>query len=158
MGVQVNPSFGDEGADGVVVTKNITNDARFPGAGVYIEVQRGDKHAVANPQPGVKPQKVLVSFDDKNPTNVAGYTVHVLQNSNISDDNITVMPQDNPVPVMSDDELKDLALQCLKAREHLKPLLDAGNDSFSLDLEFKVDSKETGTRQVYLKQARPYID
>jgi pyruvate,water dikinase len=158
MGVQINPSFGDEGADGVVVTKNITNDSRFPGAGVYIEVQRGDEHAVANPLPGVKPQKVLVTFDDKDPLNASGYKVNVLQNSNIADDNSTIMNTDNPVPVMSDEELKDLAFQSLKATQHLKPLLDAGNDRFSLDLEFKVDSQETGNRQVYIKQARPYID
>jgi hypothetical protein len=31
-------------------------------------------------------------------------------------------------------------------------------EDFALDLEFKVDKEDSGRRQVYLKQARPYID
>jgi pyruvate, water dikinase len=158
MGIQINPSFSDEVADGVVVTKNIANDSRFPGPAVYIEVQRGDKHAVTNPVAGVKPQKILVSFNSKNSLDTSAYQIHVLQNSNIADDNETILPKDNPVPVLSEGEIKDLAFQCLKAKNHLGPILDASNESFALDLEFKVDSQETGRRQIYLKQARPYID
>jgi hypothetical protein len=158
MGIQVNPSFPDEGADGVVVTKNMADDPRFPGRGVYIEVQRGDKHSVANPEAGVKPQKILVLIDDSNPLDSTKYAVQVLQNSNVADDNESILPNDNPIPVMSADEARDLALQSLKAEAHFKPVLDPENENFSLDLEFKVDSEDTGARQVYLKQARPYID
>lgn len=158
MGIQVNPSFANEGADGVVVTKNMANDPRYPGYGVYIEVQRGDKHSVANPEAGVKPQKILVLVDKSQPLNMATYDVKVLQNSNIADDEDTVLPHDNPNPVMTDVEAKDLVLQSLTAEQHFGPVLDPGNPNFSLDLEFKVDSEDTGSRQVYLKQARPYID
>ncbi len=158
MGIQVNPSFSDEGADGVVVTKNIANDPRYRGAGVYIEVQRGDDHSVANPEPGVKPQKILVLYDARQPLKAASYRVHVLQNSNIADDNKTVLASENPAPVMSDAEIRDLTLQVLKAQAHFKPLLGAEDPDFSLDLEFKVDSADTGSRAVYIKQARPYID
>ncbi|HRO68329.1 MAG TPA: PEP/pyruvate-binding domain-containing protein [Pseudobdellovibrionaceae bacterium] len=158
MGVQVNPSFSTEDADGVVVTKNMSGDSRYPGTGVYIEVQRGDIHSVANPESGVKPQKILVLIDENDPLNQAKYDVKVLQNSNIADDMETVLPHDNPVPVITPDEIKDLTFQSLKAQRHLKPILDPENEKFSLDLEFKVDSGDTGSRQVYLKQARPYID
>jgi pyruvate,water dikinase len=158
MGIQVNPSFAGEEADGVVVTKNIANDARFPGAGVYIEVQRGEKHAVANPKPGVKPQRILVLYDENAPLNVRSYRIHVLQNSNIADDGETILPQDNLAPVLANSEVQDLTLQVLKAHERLQTLLDQNNARFSLDLEFKLDANETGSRQVYLKQARPYID
>jgi pyruvate,water dikinase len=158
IGVQVNPTFSDEGADGVVVTKNMAKDSRFPGAGIYIEVQRGSEHSVANPEAGVKPQKVLVLVDENDRLNVSAYKIEVLQNSNIADDNKTVLPQDNPNPVMKDSEIKDLALQVMKAHVHFKPLLGADKPDFSLDLEFKVDSEDTGARQVYIKQARPYID
>ncbi|RYZ66916.1 MAG: hypothetical protein EOP09_11910, partial [Proteobacteria bacterium] len=158
MGIQVNPSFAGEGADGVVVTKNIANDTRFPGVGVYIEVQRGEKHAVANPEPGVKPQRILVLYAAASPLEVRQYKVQILQNSNIADDGETILPQDNPAPVLSTAEIQDLTFQVLKAHERMQPLLDKNNPVFSLDLEFKVDSAETGARQVYLKQARPYID
>ncbi|MES3038886.1 MAG: hypothetical protein V4736_13335, partial [Bdellovibrionota bacterium] len=158
MGIQVNPSFGTEGADGVVITKNIANEAGLSGKGVYIEVQRGDLHSVANPQPGVKPMKVLVLLNAAEPLKVEQYVVHTLQNSNISDDNETVLPQDNPVPVMTNEQIKDLAFQVTKAQLHFKPIMGANDDDFALDLEFKVDAQDTGSSQVYIKQARPYID
>ncbi len=59
---------------------------------------------------------------------------------------------------MSTEEIKDLAYQSLKAEIHFKPILGRDNPNFSLDLEFKVDSEDTNSRQVYIKQARPYID
>lgn len=158
MGIQVNPSFANEGADGVVVTKNMSGDSRYPGYGVYIEVQRGDEHSVANPKPGVKPMKVLVLVDKTSPQNAAAYDIKVLQTSNIGDDTTTILPQDNPIPVMTNDEIKDLVQQVLKAQAHFGPVLDAENPNFSLDLEFKVDAEDSGARQVYIKQARPYID
>lgn len=158
MGIQVNPSFANEGADGVVVTKNMSGDPRYPGYGVYIEVQRGDDHSVANPEVGVKPMKILVLVDKAQPLNTASYDIKILQQSNIGDDNKTILPQDNPNPVMTEAEIKDLVQQTLKAQAHFGPVLDAQNQNFALDLEFKVDAEDTGIRQVYLKQARPYID
>lgn len=158
MGIQINPSFGDEIADGVVVTKNIAGVPMLQGDGVYIEAQRGDFHSVANPNPGIKPQKILVLYDAQDPLNKDKYNVNVLQQSNIGDDNETVLAQDNPKEVMNNEQAKDLVYQCLKAVGHFRPLL--GNDSpdFSLDLEFKVDAEDTDQPQVYLKQARPYLN
>lgn len=157
MGIQVNPSFGTEKADGVVVTKNVAGVPSLSGDGVYIEAQRGDTYSVANPDPGIKPQKILVLYDKADPLNQDKYSVNVLQNSNIGDDYETILAQDNPNPVMFDAEIKDLVYQSLKAEAHFKPLLGADNPEFSLDLEFKVDDEETAERQVYLKQARPFI-
>ena len=160
MGIQINPSFGDELADGVVVTKNIANVPILAGDGVYIEAQRGDLHSVANPNPGIKPQKILVLYDKQDPLNQDKYTVNVLQQSNIANDMETILAQDNPTAVMSDEEAKDLSYQCLKAVEHFRPLLGNKTDTsdFSLDIEFKVDAEDTDARQVYLKQARPYLN
>lgn len=158
MGMQVNPTFGKELADGVVVTKNITRDANNAGKGVYIEVQRGDKHSVANPEPGAKPQKILVLINESQPLNQDAYEIRILQQSNIGDDFTTILPHDNPNPVMTTAEIKDLTFQVLKAHAHFKPILDADNENFALDLEFKVDDEDTAVRQIYLKQARPYID
>lgn len=158
MGIQVNLAFDDEGADGVVVTKNAAHDPNLPGEGVYIEVQRGNEYSVTNPVAGVKPQKVLVLINKDQPLDQAAYQIKVLQNSNIADDNKTILPQDNPIPVLSDAEIKDLAYQVMKAQLHFKPILGANRADFALDLEFKIDSEDTGSRQIYLKQARPYLE
>ncbi len=158
MGIQVNPSFGDEELDGVVITKNVARNTEIKDAGVYIEAQRGDKHGVANPKAGVKPEQILVTYDTNNPLNTAAYKIHRLQKSNIGDDKMTILPADNPADVMRDEEVVDLVNLVLKAQAHFKPLLGQNKADFALDLEFKVDSADTGKRQVYLKQSRPYID
>lgn len=158
MGIQVNLSFPTEDADGVVVTKNVPRDASCPERCVYIEVQRGSEFSVTNPMPNVKPQQILVSVDAKDPLNKNLYKVNVMQNSNIADDTKTILPHDNPVPVLSLEEIKDLTYQVSKAQDHFKPILGADKADFALDLEFKVDSVDTAQRQIYLKQARPYLD
>lgn len=158
MGIQINPSFANEGVDGVVVTKNVANRADLPGAGVYVEAQRGDKYSVANPEGGTKPERILVLIDEANPLNQEAYVIHVLQKSNVADDGETVLPTDNLNPIMTDAQVKDLVWQSKKAEAHFGPIFADGQPGFSLDIEFKVDSEETGAPAVYLKQARPYID
>ncbi len=158
MGIQINPSFSNELVDGVVVTKNIAAAPSLSGKGVYIEAQRGDNHSVANPQPKVKPQKILVLYSAKEPLDRTKYQVYILQNSNIADDMITILPEDNLNPVLMESEAKELVYLSLKAEKHFHGLLDPKNDNFALDLEFKVDKDLEDNRQVYLKQARPYLD
>ena len=170
MGVQINPSFPDEDVDGVAITKNIVTaedvahikgidvDSVLGKPGVYIEAQRGDNHSVANPVPGVRPEKILVTYNPERPLDQSQYRIVITGKSNIADDLMSILPNDNPKPVMFDAEIKDMAYQSLKARAHFKPLLDPENDSFHLDLEFKVDKGDTGTRAVFVKQARPYIE
>jgi pyruvate, water dikinase len=158
MGIQINPSFSNENADGVVVTKNIAGRPDLTGKAVYIETQRGDMHSVANPEAGVKPEKILVFYDETQPLNQDLYQIQFLQNSNIADDMETILDVDNPNPVMFDNEIKDIVFQSLKAVEHFKPIFSNGTEDFALDLEFKVDQEDNNSRQVYLKQARPYIN
>lgn len=158
MGIEVNPSFGDEDADGVVISKNVARNTENKDPGVYIETQRGDTHGVANPKAGVKPEQILVTLDPNDALNISKYKVIRLQRSNVADDKETLLPQDNPNDVMSEDEAKDLAQLVKKAEAHFKPLLGKDNPNFSVDIEFKVDHEDTGKRQVYLKQSRPYID
>ena len=158
MGIQVNLAFADEGADGVVVTKNAAHDPTETGAGVYIEVQRGSEYSVTNPVAGVKPTKILVLINQDQPLDQGAYRVKILQSSNIADDGKTILPQDNPNPVLKDEEAKDLAFQVMTAQVHFKPILGANRPDFALDLEFKIDNEDTGARQIYLKQARPYLE
>ncbi len=158
VGIEINPAFDNEGVNGVVVTKNIGNIPNLTGAGVYIEAQRGEKFSVTNPAGGAKPERIFVLIDAQHPLDVAAYEIRLLQKSNISDDTKTILPQDNPTPVMMPEEIKDLVYQSMKAVGHFKPALGANNPNFSLDIEFKVDSEDTGHAQVYMKQGRPYID
>ncbi|MCO5142939.1 MAG: PEP/pyruvate-binding domain-containing protein [Oligoflexia bacterium] len=161
MGMQINPSYKNEDVDGVVVTKDASGRPALPEnrKGVYIEAQRGDDFSVANPEPGTRPEQILVSVDRNNPLDKSKYEIVIIQKSNISDNGKEILPNDNPNPIMSDLEIKDLAFQCLKAENHFKTVFSTNDDdSFALDLEFKVDSENSGQRQVYLKQARPYID
>jgi len=157
MAIQVNQTFPDELVNGVVVTKNVSDQLKGT-PGVYIEAQRGDKHNVVEPLPGVKPEQILVTYDPAQPLNVERYKILVIQKSNIANDGKTILPTDNPEAMMKDDEIKDLVVQCFKAQTHMKPLLGRDRADFSLDLEFKVDEAETGTRQVFVKQARPYLN
>jgi phosphoenolpyruvate synthase/pyruvate phosphate dikinase len=158
MGVEVNPSFSNEELDGVVITKNVARNTEIKDPGVYIEAQRGDKHGVANPEAGVKPEQILVTIDSNDPLNASKYKIHRLQKSNIADDNSTIMQADNPKDVMLDAEVIDLVQLVKKAEAHFKPIMGKDKADFALDLEFKVDKEDSGRRQVYLKQARPYID
>lgn len=158
MGIEVNPSFSAEDADGVVISKNVARNTEVKDPGVYIEVQRGDDHSVANPEAGVKPEQILVTVDLNDALNTSKYKVIRLQKSNIADDKKTILPQDNPNDVMTDEEAIDLAQLVKKAEAHFKPLLGKDKADFAVDVEFKVDQTDTGKRQVYLKQSRPYID
>ncbi len=158
MAIQINPSYSNEEADGVLVTANVAQREDLQGAGVYIEAQRGDDHSVANPLVGVESEKILVLYNEQQPLDKSQYEVHVLAQSNIADDMITVLPNPNPVPVLQNEEIKELVYQSLKAVEHFAPVF-AGEDQIAkpLDIEFKVDDLDTGSRSVYLKQVRPFI-
>ncbi|MGZ6290079.1 MAG: PEP/pyruvate-binding domain-containing protein, partial [Bdellovibrionota bacterium] len=158
MGIEVNPAFDDEGGSGVVVTKNVAKDPKNTAPAVYAEAQRGDKFSVMNPESGLKPEKVLIEFNDRDPLNTAQYVVKYLQESNIADDNETILDHDNPNHVLNEEQAKDLAFQVMKAHDHFKPIFGADKPGFALDLEFKLDSEDTGKPTIYLKQARPYID
>jgi len=59
---------------------------------------------------------------------------------------------------MYEREVKDLVFQSLKASEHFQPIFSADQDqTIPLDIEFKVDDLDSGQRQIYLKQVRPFI-
>lgn len=158
MGIQVKQAFGHEEVDGVMVTKNAAHDPTLTGPGVYFEAQRGDNFSVANPNAGEKAEKVLVLYNPAAPQDKSQYRIHIIQRCNIADDKVTVLPNGNPNPIMTDTEIKDLISMALKAQEHFRAGRGKGSPNFALDLEFKVDMEDTGTRQLYFEQARPYIE
>lgn len=159
MGIQIKPSFSDEDVDGVLITKNVSKHPTLTAAGVYFEAQRGDKYGVANPtKEGDRPEKILVQYDEFEPLNKDKFVIHVLQKSNIADDKKTILPHDNPSPIMTDTEIKDLVGYALKAHFHFAAGNEKKDPAFALDLEFKIDKDDTGQREIYYEQARPYID
>jgi hypothetical protein len=157
MGVQINPSFSNEAVSGVVVTTNVPRKPEYPGKAVYIESQRGDFYRVENPQAGVRSQKILVLINPTEHLNRDSYQVVILQESNIADDNETILPSPNPNPVMSTTEAKEVAYHSLRAEDHFRPLLGNNNPDFAFDLEFKYLNRDLESRKLYFKQGRPYI-
>jgi hypothetical protein len=160
MGIQVNPNFPNEELDGVIVTKDIY-DADM-GPAISIEAQRGNKYSVANPLDGALAEQILVTYNGDKPLDRKAYKIHIIRKSNVAEDGQSVLSDADikakPLPnVMTDDELNDLAYFCLKAQTHFKKIFK-GDENFAMDLEFKVDKQDTGTRAVYLKQARPLIE
>jgi hypothetical protein len=63
-------------------------------------------------------------------------------------------------PVFLDSELDMMVNVIRTLHDHFKKLDDPqdNNDSFAIDVEYKVDDLGTGERKVYFKQARPYSD
>lgn len=151
MGIQVNLSFTDEQASGVVITKNIA-DEKGDLAGVYIEAQRGDEHSVENPAEGVLPERRAVV-----PNAQGQPEIIKIGNSTVDIDTLTILPHESDVPVLTDAHTLDIYNLSLKAEKYFKPLLGAENDLFALDIEFKVEKDDDGTYIVMFKQARPYI-
>lgn len=151
MGIQVNPSFTDEEASGVVITKNIA-DENGNLAGVYIEAQRGDEHSVENPTEGVLPERRSVVLNKSGELEIIR-----IGNSTVDVDALTILPQESDVAVLSDEHIIDLYNLSLKAEAYFKPLLGEDNADFALDIEFKVDKTDDGRSVVLFKQARPYI-
>lgn len=133
MGVLVNPSFGDEEANGVIITQNIANPAA---SGIYVNVQKGE-NLVTNPENGALPEAFSIILA---PT---GIQVARERFSSLS-------PSQS---LMTDAEIMMLFRTALKVQHHFAPLYGADPDLFKLDIEFKLTA---GTRTLIFKQVRPY--
>ncbi len=79
------------------------------------------------------------------------YTFEYLNNSNV--------PELKGKPVLTNEELGELADYCTKIKEHYYRNIQQDSScsykNFAVDIEFKVDSKIT-KRKIYIKQARIY--
>ena len=143
MGVLVHRSFPNEDANGVVITSNLYNVNHA----YTINVQYKN-YSIVYPEPNVFHDQILmytINFEQQN------YTIEYLSHSNVA--------ELNGETVLSDEELYELADYCSDIKyhyfEHIAEDNSCGYESFSVDIEFKVDSPASD-RQIYIKQARIY--
>ncbi len=139
MAILVSPSYPTELANGVAVTKNIADP--HLGEGLYINTQLGEE-PVTNPNPDLEPEQLVVTTGKELKLNYISYS--------------TLSPN---TPIMLESEVKELSKYLLTIHNHFKKVMDPENKNprFAMDIEFKVDDIE-GSRKIYLKQARPFID
>ena len=133
MGVAVHPSFGDEAANGVVITANLADPSL---EGYYVNVQVGEV-SVTNPEGGKMPEVLSLVLG------AGGVQVVRQRFSDLSPDK----------PIMSEDEAKTLYLLVSKVQAHFAPLYKKAVYELVLDIEFKLDQAD---RRVVLKQVRPF--
>ena len=141
MGLLVHRSFPDEDANGVVLTSNIYD---FSNHGYTVSVQFKE-FSIVNPEPGVIHDELLIHTVN---LEGIGYTIEYLTQSNI--------PDLNGQPVMTNDELYELADYITDIKNHYFDNISTSNNgytSFAIDIEFKVDS-QIENRKIYIKQAR----
>lgn len=134
MGLAVNPAVDDEAVNGVLITQNIAN---LGIAGMYVNVQLGET-SVTNPENGALPEVFSIL-----PRPGGGVQVARQRTSSLSPDE----------PLLSDDELFELASAAARVQAHFAPLYEADSSVLALDLEFKLHGPH---RSLLIKQARPY--
>ncbi len=141
MGVLAHRSFPSEVVNGVAVTKNLY---RKKFAGYTVNAQIGNENVVA-PSPGVVcdqfvcvPQRRSGFFAGKRP-------LDIITQSNLTNGELT----------MSEDEISLLANQLKIINDFFfnNLHLNLSYERFAVDVEFKLDGP---TRQLYVKQVRPY--
>ncbi len=134
MGCAVHEAFGDEAANGVLITQNIADPTV---AGMYVNVQLGEV-SVTNPSGGALPEVMSII-----PSPQGGIQVTRQRLSNLS-------PQ---TPILSDAEVTALFLAASAVQRHFAPLYGVHENVLALDLEFKLTAED---RSLVIKQARPY--
>lgn len=143
MGILVHRSFPNEQVNGVALTKNIY---RRNSNGFLINAQLGNE-SVVKPKPGVTCDQFLC-FPAKS---------NAIYNDKIVVDVITFSSLNENKLVMTETEIQNLANQLEIIKKHYTGP-DMNNWTYlrmGYDIEFKLDGQ---TRQLYIKQVRPYND
>jgi len=145
MSVQINPSFTDEAANGVIIASKKNNSTNY-----WVNTQFGEA-AVTNPLPGEIPESIKLLTDK---TEIDGLVSDLLSGLPVvhSRSNIGPVFLDNSGAV--DSEKVNLAAELLKQTQIVLSSLISEPEKFGIDIEFKIMS-EDGQPRLYLKQARP---
>jgi len=138
MAMLVHRSFPDEDANGVAITGNIFDVSGIEPA-FYVNVQEGEE-SVVFPEDGVTTDQFLYYYD------LPGQPVVYLASSNLVGEDETVL---------TNSEIYALGGGLKELHDFWYPLYGGGS-FYGMDVEFKFDSDETGTSELYIKQARPY--
>lgn len=143
MGILVHRSFPNEKVNGVALTKNIY---RQNSNGFLINAQLGD-HSVVKPETGVTCDQFLCFPSSSNPIYKDKIVVDVLTYSSLNNNQL----------VMTEPEIQNLANQLAIIKRHFTgPDMNAWTYTrIGYDVEFKLDGE---SRQLYIKQVRPYND
>lgn len=135
MGVLVHAAFVSEEASGIVVSRSLHDPTR---SDIYtMNFQRGEA-SVANPAPGITSEQFDYRWS-RTPRRVfRSYS--------------TFSPD---TPLTSEDETCAAAVAVRAIHDHFQMLVDPQNENqyFAMEVELKFLD---GTRQLYVKQARPY--
>lgn len=140
MGVVIHPSYRDELANGVAVSRNIFNPFI---TGCYVNVQVGED-MVTNPESESVPEEFLTTEQ-----NLLGESVREIQYIGFS----------NRVPtggrVLSEQQIEKLIDHMEKIHDHFADIygISPEDPDFAMEIEFKVTSEGT----MVIKQARPWV-
>ncbi len=143
MAILVHRSFPNENANGVLITSNLYNINH----GYTINCQYGE-YSIVYPEPGILNDQIIlytISMDEY------PFNIEYLTRSNL--------PELQGETVLTDNELYELGFYCTTIKNHyfnhVATDISCGYESFSVDIEFKIDST-VAPRKIYLKQARIY--
>ncbi len=160
MGVQINPAFPEEVANGVLVTRNLVQPT---GWGFYLNAQKGEE-SVTNPTNGITAE-VLTTTWGWTPSTCATSKCPIWKSTcGTYDPKCEGVPipfvtrqawssLSPGVPLLTDAEVGVLTQAVLIAQDHLAPMYGATPADIAFELEWKVYGPK---RQIYLKQIRPY--
>lgn len=138
MGVCVHPSYKNELANGVAVTKNIFNERK---KGFYINVQANEA-LVTNPNSLSIPEEIIVTEAE----NKIDYVFQYIRYSNLVE---------NKEKVLNENQLSELLKALELIDEHFKKVyIEKKEKKFAMEIEFKF----TQNGKLHIKQARPWIE
>lgn len=142
MGILVHRSFPEEKVNGVAITKNIY---RKNSNGFLVNAQLGNENVV-KPSSGITCDQFLCFPETSNKIYKDKIVVDVITYSSINDNKL----------VMSEEEIQNLANQLDIIKKHFTGEVDKWTYTrLGYDIEFKLDGE---SRQLYIKQVRPYND
>lgn len=139
MGVQINQSFPDELANGVLVTANLPDPTSW---GYTVNAQKGEA-SVTNPENGITPEVFVVYWNQVCSTCPLEPYVQRLQFSSLS-------PGE---PLLDDSRIKTLTSAAHWIQSHFANKYKMLPADLPLEMEWKLHDAE---RNIYLKQVRPF--
>jgi pyruvate, water dikinase len=137
MAVLVHEAFPNERANGVLITRNISNPLVN---GMYVNVQKGE-FSVTNPENGATPEIFVIV-----PASLSTDLVNPVQASRISFSSLS--PN---APILSDDEIGRLYAAASVAESVFSDLYHS--PSMAFEMEFKFHGPD---RDLIIKQIRPF--
>ena len=139
MALLSHRSFPNEDANGVAITGNIFDPSGLEPA-FYVNVQEGGE-SVVQPATGITSDQFLYYYDRP------GQPIVFLDHSNLVPSGETVL---------TNAETYELGTALQAIHQYYFTAYGSGGGFYGMDVEFKFDSRETGSPELYVKQARPY--